>query len=83
MAEDMVELLRQLKVDSVCVFGFSDGGMVGLDMAMHHPDLVTKLAVTGANFRLDAYAGNVLDWLLPPSPRTGRRRSGRTTRRSP
>jgi len=29
MAEDTVELLRQLEIDSSLVFGFSDGGILG------------------------------------------------------
>jgi pimeloyl-ACP methyl ester carboxylesterase len=64
MAEDTVELMRQLEVESAFVFGFSDGGIVGLDMAVHHPDRVRKLAITGANFRTDAYSGKALEWLL-------------------
>jgi pimeloyl-ACP methyl ester carboxylesterase len=68
MAEDTVALLRQLKVEHAFVFGLSDGGMVGLDMAMNHPDLVTKLVVSGANFRTDAYSGDTLQWLLTVTP---------------
>jgi len=68
MAEDTVELMRQLEVDSAFVFGFSDGGMVGLDMAIHHPERVRKLAVSGSNFRTDAYRENVLEWLLTVAP---------------
>ena len=49
MAEDTVELMRQLRIESAVVVGYSDGGIIGLDMAIHHPDRVTKLAVTGAN----------------------------------
>jgi pimeloyl-ACP methyl ester carboxylesterase len=68
MAEDTVALLHQLNVASALVFGFSDGGMIGLDMAIHHPDLVVKLAVTGANFRTDAYSAGTLEWLLTVAP---------------
>jgi len=53
MAEDTAELLRQLDVREVFVLGWSDGGDVGLDLAIHHPDLVKKLAVSGANFQPD------------------------------
>ena len=49
MAEDTAELLHQLKIESVYVVGFSDGGDVGLDLAINHPGLVRKLAVSGAN----------------------------------
>ena len=68
MAEDTVELLRQLHIEQALVFGFSDGGNVGIDMAIHHPELVTKLAVSGANYRTDAYAGSTLEWLLTVTP---------------
>ena len=30
-------------------------GIIGLDMANHHPERVAKLAVTGANCRIDGY----------------------------
>lgn len=55
MAEDTVELMRQLGIESAVVVGYSDGGIIGLDMAIHHPERVTKLAVTGANARFDGY----------------------------
>jgi pimeloyl-ACP methyl ester carboxylesterase len=55
MAEDTVELMRQLGIESAVVVGYSDGGIIGLDMAVHHPERVTKLAVTGANARFDGY----------------------------
>jgi pimeloyl-ACP methyl ester carboxylesterase len=68
MAEDTVELMRQLKIESAFVFGFSDGGIVGIDMAIHHPERVTKLAVAGANFRTDAYSPSAFKWLLTVKP---------------
>ena len=55
MAEDTVELMRQLGIASAVVVGYSDGGVIGLDLAIHHPDRVGKLAVTGANARFDGY----------------------------
>jgi len=51
MAEDTAELLHQLKIESVYIVGFSDGGIVGLDLAINHPKLVKKLAVSGVNRR--------------------------------
>ena len=55
MAEDTIELMRHLGIESACVVGYSDGGIIGLDIAIHHPDRVTKLAITGANARTDGY----------------------------
>jgi pimeloyl-ACP methyl ester carboxylesterase len=68
MAEDTVELMRQLEIDSAFVFGLSDGGIVGFDIAMHHPERVRKLAVTGSNFRTDGYVEGVFDWLVTVTP---------------
>jgi len=50
MAEDTAELLRQLNIERTYVLGHSDGGIIGLDLAINHPDLIIKLAVAGANF---------------------------------
>ena len=63
MAEDTVELLRKLDIESAAVVGFSDGGIIGFDIAIHHPDRVTKLVVSGANIRTDGYTAENLAWI--------------------
>jgi pimeloyl-ACP methyl ester carboxylesterase len=50
MAEDTAELLRQLGIERLDVLGWSDGGVLGLDLAIHHPTLVRRLAAGGANY---------------------------------
>ena len=62
MAEDTVELMRQLGIESTVVVGYSDGGIIGLDLAIHHPGRVSKLAVTGANARFDGYTAENQTW---------------------
>jgi len=62
MAEDTVELMRRLGIDSSVVVGYSDGGIIGLDMAIHHPERVTALVVTGSNMRTDGYTPENLVW---------------------
>jgi pimeloyl-ACP methyl ester carboxylesterase len=42
-ADDVAGLLRQLKVDTADVFGFSNGASVALQVAIRHPTLVRKL----------------------------------------
>lgn len=49
MAEDLNALLRHLQVTAAYVLGQSDGGILGLLLAIHHPDKVGKLAAMGAN----------------------------------
>jgi len=56
MADDYAALLDALKIDSVYVVGWSDGGINALLLAKRHPEKVVKLAVTGANLRPDATA---------------------------
>jgi pimeloyl-ACP methyl ester carboxylesterase len=68
MAEDTVELMRQIGIESAAVVGYSDGGIIGLDMAIHHPERVTKLAVIGANSRLDGYTAENLEWVRSFDP---------------
>ena len=68
MAEDTVELLSKLDIESAAIVGFSDGGIVGLDIAIHHPDRVTRLVVSGANVRTDGYTAEILTWIRTFKP---------------
>lgn len=52
-AEDMNAFLNNLKLDSVNVLGWSDGGNTGLIMAMKYPNKVKKLITMGANVFID------------------------------
>lgn len=49
MAADMAALLDSLNLDSTYVFGQSDGGILGLLLAIHYPQKVSKVATFGAN----------------------------------
>ena len=53
MAEDTAALLRELKLGRVDIVGHSDGGNVGLLLALYHPELVRRLVISGANARGD------------------------------
>lgn len=63
MAEDTVELMKQLGIASAVIVGYSDGGIIGLDLAIHHPERVTRLAVTGANARVEGYTADNQEWI--------------------
>lgn len=52
-AEDMNALLNQLKLDSVNILGWSDGGNTGLIMAIKYPQKVRRLITMGANVFID------------------------------
>jgi pimeloyl-ACP methyl ester carboxylesterase len=68
MAEDTVELMRQLQIGSAVVVGYSDGGIIGIDMSVHHPERVTKLALTGVNVRIDGYTEKSQIWARSFNP---------------
>ena len=49
MSEDYNALLDQLGFAGVNIIGWSDGGILSLLLAIHHPDKVNKMAIMGAN----------------------------------
>jgi pimeloyl-ACP methyl ester carboxylesterase len=55
MASDMNELIDKLKLGSVYVVGWSDGGNIGLELAYAHPEKVKKLFTSGANYSHENY----------------------------
>lgn len=50
MAQDMIGLMDQLHIARADIVGWSDGGNIGLDMAMKHPERVGRLVTIGANY---------------------------------
>ncbi len=56
MADDEAALLDALHIDSAYVLGWSDGGIIGLLLAIRHPERVIKLVSTGANLWPDSTA---------------------------
>lgn len=50
LAEDVVALLDHLQLARASVVGWSDGGIVALDMAIHHPERLERVVLFGANF---------------------------------
>ena len=52
MADDYIGLLDYLMIDKIALVGWSDGGIIGLDIAMRHPERLTKLWAYGANFNI-------------------------------
>ena len=49
MASDVVAVMKHLKVDRAAIVGWSDGAIVGLELAIHHPDRVSRVFAFGAN----------------------------------
>lgn len=49
MADDVLGLMNDLHVRKAAIVGWSDGAIIGLDLAIHHPARVTKLFAFAAN----------------------------------
>ncbi|WP_315765509.1 MULTISPECIES: alpha/beta hydrolase [unclassified Bradyrhizobium] len=49
MADDVVALMDELKIARADIVGWSDGGIIGLDLALRHKDRVGKVFAFAAN----------------------------------
>jgi pimeloyl-ACP methyl ester carboxylesterase len=49
MADDVVGLMDYLKIDKAALVGWSDGAIIGLDIALRHPQRLSKLFAFAAN----------------------------------
>jgi len=61
MASDYLALLDHLKIDKTALVGWSDGGIIGIDIAMNHPERLTKLFAQAANVTVDGVDPNVMN----------------------
>lgn len=62
ITDDWAMLATQLNLDSLNIIGWSDGGIVGLLLGIHHPKKVKNLVTMGANLRPDTTA--VYSWAV-------------------
>ncbi|MDQ3856181.1 MAG: alpha/beta hydrolase [Chloroflexota bacterium] len=70
MAKDTIDFLTSVVGSPAHLVGWSDGGIVALLVAIARPDLVRKIAVTGANFKPAPEIGmaEMLDGLNADAP---------------
>ncbi len=50
MAEDVLALMDHLSTDKADLVGWSDGGIIGLDLAINHPERLNRVVAFGANY---------------------------------
>ncbi|MCL2607082.1 MAG: alpha/beta hydrolase [Methanomassiliicoccaceae archaeon] len=53
MADDVMHLIRHERLERPILFGFSDGGITGLLLAIKYPDALGRLIVAGINLSSD------------------------------
>ncbi|NKL95507.1 MULTISPECIES: alpha/beta fold hydrolase [Rhizobium] len=61
MTSDYVALLDYLKIDKVTLVGWSDGGIIGIDMAMKNPGKLTRVIAQAANVTTDGVKADVMN----------------------
>src|ERR1019366_1932309 len=64
MASDVLKLMDYLKIKKASIVGWSDGGIIGLIMAIQYPEHVNKLFTFGANYNLSGYKAEPFDSAL-------------------
>jgi pimeloyl-ACP methyl ester carboxylesterase len=50
-ADDIAELLKQLNVDKVDIFGFSNGASTTLQFAVRHPEMTNKIIIASTFYK--------------------------------
>jgi pimeloyl-ACP methyl ester carboxylesterase len=60
MADDVSGLLKQLKVDSADVLGYSMGGGIAFQMAIRHPEQVRRLVILSGTYTKDGWWPDVV-----------------------
>lgn len=63
LADDVIELMDFLDIERAYIVGKSDGGIIGLNIAMRYPDRALKIVAYGANFHPDGLTDSFLEWM--------------------
>jgi len=68
MADDTIAFIEALGTGPAHLVGWSDGGDVGLLVAIKRPDLVRRLVAIGSNFSADGLLPEAADAFRPDTP---------------
>ncbi|HEV7621712.1 MAG TPA: alpha/beta hydrolase [Flavisolibacter sp.] len=64
MASDVLQLMNYLEIKKASIVGWSDGGIIGLILAVKYPERVNKLFTYGTNYNVSAYKTEPFDSTL-------------------
>jgi len=59
LAGDMIGVMDGLGIDKAAIVGWSDGGNIGLELAIRNPERLTKVFALGANYQTTAVRPSV------------------------
>ena len=55
MCDDIIQFIKKLNIERPILYGFSDGGIIGLLIAIKEPNLLSNLIISGANITPNAF----------------------------
>ena len=55
MCYDIIQFIKELNIEKPILYGFSDGGIIGLLVSIKEPDLLSNLIISGANISPDVF----------------------------
>lgn len=67
-ADDIAALLRYLEIGRADVLGYSMGGFVALNVAIRHPELVRKLVIMSAGYKLSGIHPGLMEGMGEMQP---------------
>jgi pimeloyl-ACP methyl ester carboxylesterase len=70
MTADTIALIETMGLGRPHVVGFSDGGILGIQMAMQRPDLIDRVVAIGANVSVSGLTDESREWLATVTPET-------------
>ncbi|MFX1452592.1 MAG: alpha/beta fold hydrolase [Promethearchaeota archaeon] len=63
MADDIIGLIKTLKLEKPIICGHSDGGQIALELAIHQPDLIKAIVVSGVLIKIsEEYIKTTNSW---------------------
>lgn len=70
LTDNIVELIDHLNIQKAHVVGWSDGGVIGFNMALRYPDRLGRLVAYGANFHVNGLPEEAIQSIEDLGPET-------------
>lgn len=63
MAEDTAAAMKELGIQDAYIFGASQGGMIVMEIAIRHPELISKAVLGSTTSHVAGDGGNLASWI--------------------